>query len=117
MALSSKSTNAVTVYNGTVNATKAEVTDNPNVHIYSIALLNATAAEAYLQVYDADSSNVTVGTTVADFVIGNGAEGAFQCVFNPPIQFTTGFSIASTTARAGSTNAVQEVTITYASEA
>lgn len=101
------------VYNGTVNATKAEVTDNPNVLIYSIDRLNATAAEAYLQVFDADANDVTVGTTTPTFVLGSGAEGNPHSHFNPPIRFTSGLTIASTTARTGSTNAVQEVTITY----
>lgn len=101
------------VYNGSVNATKAEVTDDVNSLIHSITLLNATAAEAYLQVFDADADAVTVGTTAPTFVIGCDTLGQLHCVFPNPIRFSTGFTIASTTTRAGSTNAVQEVTITY----
>ena len=105
---------ATKVYNGSINATKAEVTDNPSILIYSITLLNATAAEAYLQVFNADSADVTVGSTTPDFVIGVDATDELHCPFPKPILFNAGLTIASTTTRAGSTNAVQEVTITYA---
>lgn len=106
------------VYSGSVNATKVEVTDNAQTLIYTISLLNATAAEAYLQIFDADSADVTVGTTTPDIVIGVGAEGNPYYDFSAhPILLTTGFTIASTTARDGSTNAVQEVLITYSTKA
>jgi len=101
------------VFNATVNATKAEVDDNAGALIHSITVLNATAAEAFLQVFDADADDVTVGTTVRDFVIGCDAVQQLHCAFPVPIHFTTGFTIASTTARDGNTNAVMEVTITY----
>ncbi len=106
------------VYNGSVNATKVEVTDNAQSLIYTISILNATSAEAYLQIFDADATNVTVGTTTPTIVLGVGAEGNPHFDFsNHPILLTTGFTIASTTARAGSSNAVQEVTITYSTKA
>lgn len=113
MALSSMTHDSVKTYNGSVTGTAIEVTDNSNALIYSITLLNTTAALAYFQVFDADSANVTVGTTTPTFVIGVAASGTVHCVFPKPIRFTTGFTIASTTARADATGAIQEATITY----
>jgi|TARA_R100001244_G_C5094750_1_gene117291 hypothetical protein len=100
-------------YNGTVNATKVVVTAAPTL-IQSISVLNATAAEAYLQIYDKATGGVTVGTTAPSMVFGVGAEGNPHFLFPKPIYFPTGLVIASTTARAGDSGAVQEVNITYA---
>lgn len=101
------------VYNGSVSNTKIEVTDNTNILIHSITLLNATAAEAYLQLFDADADDVTLASTTPNFHIGCDATSEIHCEFPKPIHFTTGFTIASTDARKGNSAAVQEVTITY----
>ena len=113
MSLGAHDHDSTKVFNASVNATKQEVTDNPNSLIYSISLLNATAAEAYLQVFDADADSVTVGSTAPTFVLGVDQTRDQHFVFPKPIKFTTGFTVASTTTRAGSSNAVQEVAITY----
>jgi hypothetical protein len=78
-------------------------------------VLNATSAEAYLQIFDKVTGDVTVGTTAPTLVFGVGAEGNPHFLFPKPIYFKTGLVIASATARVGDTNAVQEVSITYAS--
>ena len=117
MALSANTHDSTKVYNASVNATAAEVTNNPNVLIYGIALFNTTGAAAYLQIFDADADDVTVGTTVPTASIGNAIGAAFSVEFSKPIRFTTGLTIASTTTRSGATNAAQEVTITYMDEA
>ena len=101
-------------YNGSVNATKVVVTAAPTL-IQSISVLNATSAEAYLQLFDKVTGGVTVGTTAPTLVFGVGAEGNPHFLFPKPIYFKTGLVIASATARVGDTNAVQEVSITYAS--
>ena len=49
-------------YNGSVNATKVVVTAAPTL-IQSISVLNATSAEAYLQIFDSLTAGVTVGST------------------------------------------------------
>lgn len=104
-------------YNGVVGGTEVEVTDNADSLIYSITLLNLTAAIAYLQIIDADAADVTIGTTTPTFVIAVPASGSLHCSFPKPIRLTSGFTIASTTARGGATGANQEVLITYATSA
>ena len=101
-------------YNGSVNATKVVVTAAPTL-IQSISVLNATSAEAYLQIFDSLTAGVTVGSTAPSLVFGVGAEGNPHFLFPKPIYFKTGLVIASATARAGASNAVQEISITYAS--
>lgn len=115
--IGARDTDSTQVYNALVGGTKAEVTDDPNVLVYTIHILNTTAAVAYLQVFDADSADVTVGTTTADYVFGVAASGVRDIVLPKPIRHTVGFTVASTTARDGSTGANQEVTITYNSAA
>jgi len=105
------------VFNQSVNATKVEVTDDTKILIYSITLHNGSAIEGYLQVFDLDADDVTVGTTTSTFVIGNEATSQIHCPFPKPILFTSGLTLASTSTRANSTDSLQEVTITYASEA
>lgn len=105
--------NAADVYTATVGGTKAEVTDDPKSLIFSIHIANGTAAIAYLQVFDLDADNVTVGTTSPTYALGVPAGETADLVFGKPIQHTTGFTIASTTTRTGSTGANQEVTILY----
>ena len=117
MVLGAKDHDSTIPFNASVNATKQEVTDNPNVLIYSITLLNATAAEAYFQVFDADADDVTVGTTTPTFIIGVEAGSQISVEYPKPVRFYKGLTVASTTARDGSTNAVQEATITYVSRA
>lgn len=117
MALGTHDHDSTLTFNASVNATKREVTDNPESLIYTITLLNATAAEAYFQVFDADADDVTVGTTVSKFVIGVEAGSELPVEFPKPVRLKNGFTVASTTTRDGSTNAVMEATITYMSRA
>ena len=100
-------------YNGSVSSTNLTVNASPTL-IQTISVLNATSAEAYLQIYDKATGGVTVGTTAPSMVFGVGAEGNPHFLFPKPIYFPTGLVIASTTARAGDSGAVQEVNITYA---
>ena len=101
-------------YNASVSNTNLTVNDSPTL-IQSISVLNATSAEAYLQLFDLAIGDVTVGTTAPSLVFGVGAEGNPHFLFPKPIYFKTGLVIASATARAGASNAVQEISITYAS--
>lgn len=114
MAIGHNDVSATMVYNAAATGTKADVTTATKILVYSITIHNANAAEAYLQVFDAQSASVTVGTTAPTFVIGCDAATQIHCVFPKPILLGSGFTIASTTARAGATGATQEVTITYA---
>ena len=100
-------------YNGSVNGTKVVVTAAPTL-IQSISVLIATSAEAYLQLFDKVTGDVTVGSTAPSMVFGVGAEGNPHYVFPTPIYFKTGLVVASATARDGNSAAIQEVSITYA---
>src|SRR3972149_3110184 len=104
-----------TVYSDTVGGTKVEVSDNPNVLIYAFHLLNTTAAAAYLQVFDADSDNVTVGTTVADYVFGLSANGMATIMLPKPKRHSVGFTVAGTTTATGNTGANIQTVISYVS--
>ena len=101
-------------YNASVSNTNLTVNASPTL-IQTISVLNATSAEAYLQLFDLAIGDVTVGTTEPSLVFGVGAEGNPHFLFPKPIYFKTGLVIASATARAGDSNAVQEISITYAS--
>ena len=101
-------------YNASVSNTNLTVNASPTL-IQSISVLNATSAEAYLQLFDLATGGVTVGTTAPSMVFGVGAEGNPHFLFPKPIYFKTGLVIASATARAGASDAVQEISITYAS--
>ena len=113
MPLSPNDCQVCSVYGGTVSNTKVEVTDNVDVLLYGFHIQNTTAAVAYLQVFDKDADDVTVGTTVPDYVIGVAANNQCDIVFQKPKRHSTGFTIASCTSRTNNTGAAQEVTIQY----
>ena len=100
-------------YNASVSNTNLTVNAAPTL-IQSISVLNATSAEAYLQLFDLAIGDVTVGTTVTNLVFGVEAGGNPHYVFPKPLYFKTGLVVASTTARVGDSAAIQEVSITYA---
>ena len=94
-----------TMYSNTaLNGTKAEVTDTANSRVYSIHMYNPSNAAAYLQLFDLDADDVTVGTTTPTQVYAVATLQSLQMTFNPPKQFTTGLTIAATTTATGSTN-------------
>lgn len=105
--------NAADVYTATVTGTKAEVTDDPKSLIFSIHISNLEAATSYLQVFDLDADDVTVGSTAPTYSLGVPASSSVDLTFGKPIQHITGFTVASTTTRAGSSTASQDVTVIY----
>lgn len=108
---------AANIYTATVTGTKAEVTDDPYSIIFSVHISNLAAATSYLQVFDLDADAVTVGTTAPSYAFGVPANGSVDLTFGKAIQHSTGFTVASTTTRTGSTTASQDVTIMYAHSA
>lgn len=91
-----------TYYDSDLDETKIEVTDNPNVSIYSIAAFNTTAAPLFLQMFDLDADSVTVGSTTPtnQYVIPGNADSdgsGFILSFAIPKSYTTGFTVACTT--------------------
>lgn len=101
-------------YSAQVAGTKLDVSTNVNHLVYYIYALNTTAAVAYLQIFDKQSADVTVGTTTPDLSFGIPANGALPLFFSDPVRFATGFTVAGTTARTGATGAALDVCIGYA---
>ena len=112
---SSKSLNAAKTYTADVADTVLNVSTETNHLIYAISLDDATGTKTYLQMFDAQSGDVTLGTTVADFVLSVIPNGTGGAVFPIPFQFTVGCSIACTTTPTGLTASSSRVSITFAS--
>ena len=104
---SAAATGTSTYYDNDLDETKSEVTDNPNVRIYSVIAINTTNAALYLQMWDLDADSVTVGTTAPtnQYIIpgNNDTDGSgFVLTFAMPKSYTTGFTVACTTDSEGS---------------
>jgi hypothetical protein len=105
---------AVPYFNDDVNGTDVLVQAGQTL-VFSVSLHNVTAADAFFLLYDAAAiADVTVGTTVPDYVIPNAANAMVNMSFSKPLHFILGLVIASTTATDGSTDAAQDVSIGYA---
>lgn len=94
--------------------TKATVVAAPCL-IDGIYVLNETAADAYLQFFNKLAADVTVGSTVPDFVVAIGINAKSDITFRKPISFGIGLVVASTTERGNNTGAVCETLLTYGS--
>lgn len=100
----------------------AGVDDSPGVLVqagetllYGYSILNTTAAAAYLQLFNAAAlTDVTLGTTVPDYVIGNAASAVIGRSLCKPLSFSLGLVMFSTTASGGDTGAAQDVSLEYA---
>lgn len=94
-----------TLYSNTaLNATKAEVTDTANSRVYNIFVYNPSNAVAYLQIFDLDADDVTVGSTTPTQVLAVPTLIGMNFSYPTPKKFTTGLTIAGTTTATGSTN-------------
>jgi hypothetical protein len=89
---------------GSIAATKTDIgTANTPTGLFGWYFYNPNASAAYVQIFNAQASAVTLGTTTPDMVITLPA-GAGANVMNPlGIKFGTALSIAVTTTRTGST--------------
>lgn len=93
-------------FSGTASSTKAGLSDHAGVTIYGMSLINNDAAKSYLQIFNLPAASVTVGTTAPKLSIGIPASGGLTISFpNGFIVGGSGFTIASTTTRTGSTTA------------
>lgn len=92
-----------TYTNGAVSNTKIEVDDAGGL-LKGYYIYNANASVCFLQIFNKDSDDVTVGTTVPDLSLGIPATAAANLTIpEPGVNLGTGFTIAATTARGGST--------------
>jgi hypothetical protein len=75
--------------------------------LYNLAIVNTTAAIAYVQLFDAATGSVTLGTTVPDWEVAvpaSSSVGLAQLANAPAgIPFGTAISVAATTALDGAT--------------
>lgn len=101
------------LYSAATSSTKAEVTDDANSTVFSILYMNGNAAVSYLQIFDLDAEDVTVGSTTPTYVIMAPANSSVNFVPPIPIEHSTGFTVASATTATGSSNSAGYVTIIY----
>lgn len=101
------------LYSAATSSTKAEVTDDAKSTVYCIHYMNANAAVSYLQIFDLDADDVTVGTTAPTYVLMAPANSEVN--FSPPvpIEHSAGFTVASATTATGASNSAGYVTIVY----
>lgn len=88
-----------------LSSTKQEVSDT-SCHVYGYHAVNTNATltnYAFIQMFDKDSDDVTVGTTTPDLSIFVPAgPGGVDMVFPYGIQWHKGLTIAATTTATGS---------------
>jgi hypothetical protein len=99
-----------TLYNGAVT-TAVQISAVP-VDIGAYHILNTVAAITYIQIFYKLSASVTLGTTVADYVIGLPASGGATLNLSGQGWRTRGpLTIASTTTPTGLTTALSHVSL------
>jgi|JI10StandDraft_1071094.scaffolds.fasta_scaffold1814509_2 hypothetical protein len=88
-------------------------TTTPGYHFHGWLVDNIpNVAATYIQLFKAPASSVTLGSTVADFVIPVGGSSSQGFGFESGIIFPTGLSGAATTTKSGSTAPVTAVDVT-----
>ena len=103
----------LSVYSGQLAATVTNAKATAG-QIYTLQLLNTTAAVAYLQCFDLAAGSVTLGTTAPTESFGLAASQSLSISFGAHgIAHATAISCAGTTTRTGSTGAAIDVNIAY----
>ena len=92
---------SIVYYNGALSATKAVPKAGPAV-ISAIHIYNPSDAVGYLQVFDALTANVTVGSTAPTFTFAVATVAAGTITFPAPLELATGCVVAFTTTATGS---------------
>ena len=91
-------------YSNTALAGTATLAKTGKCSLAGFHMLSGSAAAAYVQFFDkAAASEVTLGATTPDFVIGLPASGGATRSYDSRIQFTNGVVVAATTTATGST--------------
>lgn len=89
-------------YKADLAATKQEVKDNPG-RLYGWHIYNSdNTSVVYVQFFDADSADVTVGTTAPDFVLVVPPATVLEEVFEKPLDFDNAITVAATATASGS---------------
>lgn len=94
-------------------ATKVQVQAGPNGIMWLNVDNTANTAKSFLQLFDALSANVTVGSTVPTITIVIPGSSAYDTAFtnDTKLDFATGLTIAATTTATGSSAPVSSVGI------
>ena len=101
-------------YSGQVAGTVTDVEVGGNCRFVHIDIGNTTAAVAYLQVFNLPAASVTLGTTAP--LLSYRLEASTSKVVAPALPVIlggSGFSVAGTTTRTGSTGAALDINILY----
>jgi hypothetical protein len=102
----------VSVYKKTdLAATKQEVKDERGAFYGCHVDNTANAAKTYIQFFDADADDVTVGTTVSTWTFVCPGSGGYDAYLPFPIPFSNALTIAATTTSTGNTAAVSAILI------
>jgi len=100
-------------FSASVTATVTAIKNGPG-QVFGWQIVNNTGAIAYAQMFNKKASDVTVGTTIPDYVVPLPANGgAVMPVSRTGINHSTGISIACTTTRTGNTSATCDVVMFF----
>jgi len=94
--------------NASVSDTVVQVSGSPII-VMGGFVRNTTAANAWIQMFNAQSANVALGTTTPTIAIVIFANAALGLSDLPGMVFDVALSIAGTTTRTGNTAAILEV--------
>jgi hypothetical protein len=92
-----------TLYSNTALTNTKQQVKGSAASLYGWHIYNPNAAVTYVQIFNALSASVTVGTTAPDMVIGVPANSAVSLNDSLGLNFATGLTIAATTTFNGST--------------
>jgi hypothetical protein len=83
-------------------------------YLFNWDIDNTTAADAHIQLFDAAAlADVTLGTTVPDYVIHSTSNANVTQALSKPISFVLGLCVFSTTTSTGNTAAIQDVSLGF----
>jgi len=82
--------------------------------LYCFHVYNTNAADAFVQIYDAKTTSITVGTSPPVFVMYVSAGGGVIQDFTIPLHFDTALSYACTTTATGNGDPTTGLTLSAA---
>jgi hypothetical protein len=92
------------VYRVTAQKATKAVPSATKARVYGLHVYNQDSTDTYLQLYDALTADVTVGTATPTVTLWIPALSGIDNVYPLPVEFNTGLVIAATTTVGGSTN-------------
>lgn len=82
-------------------------------NLYHIEIYNSNVEDAFVQLFDAATGDVTVGTTTPKFVLYVPGQGGSVRDYNIPMSFATAISYACTTTATGNGDPTTGLTIAF----